>query len=186
MHYFLEKFIPLTKILHHRWLWRSRQIHLWMSHFVIFWDFLNYQVTLAIMLKYPWGKLEEETKVLTFLFHIFFSYTSSYAAHRAADLDWPGYSSGGYNLEKNHEKPTWNHEKPWKTMKKHEKTMKNHERPWKTNLNHEKPWKTTGTMKNHENNLEPWKTNLVRKCSFFITYAGSLLTFMTQNEKVLI
>ena len=29
----------------------------------------------------------------------------------AADLDWiagPGYSSGGYILEKNHEKPTWN------------------------------------------------------------------------------
>ena len=37
------------------------------------------------------------------------------AALRAAGLDWivgPGYSSGGYILEKNHEKPTWNHEKP--------------------------------------------------------------------------
>ena len=34
---------------------------------------------------------------------------------RAADLDWiigPGYSLGGYILEKNHEKTTWNHEKP--------------------------------------------------------------------------
>ena len=33
----------------------------------------------------------------------------------AADLDWiigPGYSLGGYILEKNHEKTTWNHEKP--------------------------------------------------------------------------
>ena len=39
--------------------------------------------------------------------------TRSYAAHRAADLDWiivPGYSLGGYILEKYHEKPTWNHE----------------------------------------------------------------------------
>ena len=34
--------------------------------------------------------------------------TRSYAALRAADLDWivgPGYSSGRYILEKNHEKP---------------------------------------------------------------------------------
>ena len=41
--------------------------------------------------------------------------TRSYAALRAADLDWiigPGYSSGGYILGENHEKPTWNHEKP--------------------------------------------------------------------------
>ena len=33
-------------------------------------------------------------------------YTRSYAALRAADLDWivrPGYSSDGYILEKNHE-----------------------------------------------------------------------------------
>ena len=83
------------------------------------------------MLKYPWGKLEEETKVLTFLFHIsfFFSYTSSYAAHQAADLDWPGYSSGGYNLEKNHEKPTWNHEKPGKPTWNHEKATWNREKP---------------------------------------------------------
>ena len=34
--------------------------------------------------------------------------TRSYAALRAADLDWivgPGYSLGRYILEKNHEKP---------------------------------------------------------------------------------
>ena len=39
--------------------------------------------------------------------------TRSYAALRAADLDWiirPGESLGGYILEKPHEKPTWNHE----------------------------------------------------------------------------
>ena len=43
----------------------------------------------------------------------FFDDTRSCAALRAADLDWiigPGYSLGGYILEKNHEKPTWNHE----------------------------------------------------------------------------
>ena len=47
-----------------------------------------------------------------------FFLTRSYAALRAADLNWiigPGYSSGGYILEKNHEKPTWNHKKLWKT-----------------------------------------------------------------------
>ena len=41
--------------------------------------------------------------------------TRSYAALRATDLDWiigPGYSLSGYILERNHEKPTWNHEKP--------------------------------------------------------------------------
>ena len=49
-----------------------------------------------------------------------FIYTRSYAALRAADLEWivgPGYSLGRYILEKNHEKPTWNHEKPWKPTK---------------------------------------------------------------------
>ena len=38
----------------------------------------------------------------------FFVATRSYAALRAADLDWiigPGYSSGGYILGENHEKP---------------------------------------------------------------------------------
>ena len=44
--------------------------------------------------------------------HLFrFIITRSYAALRAADLDWivgPGYSSS----MNNHEKPTWNHEKP--------------------------------------------------------------------------
>ena len=54
----------------------------------------------------------------------FVLFTRSYAALRAADLELivgPGYSLGGYILEKNHEKSTWNHEKPWKTMKNHEK-----------------------------------------------------------------
>ena len=49
------------------------------------------------------------------IFYIILCYTRSYAALRVADLDWiigPGYSFGGYILEKNHEKPTWNHEKP--------------------------------------------------------------------------
>ena len=50
-----------------------------------------------------------------FLFISFIYITRSYAAPRAADLEWmvgPGYSLGGYILEKTHEKPTWNHEKP--------------------------------------------------------------------------
>ena len=59
----------------------------------------------------------------------FFPNTRSYAALRAADLDWiigPGYSLGGYILEKNHENQPG-------TMKKHEKPMK------KPTWNHEKP-----------------------------------------------
>ena len=62
--------------------------------------------------------------------------TRAYAALRAADLEWivgPGYSLGGYILEKNHENQP-------KTMKKQPGTIKNHEKPiW----NHEKPWKPT-------------------------------------------
>ena len=57
-----------------------------------------------------------------FLTRIFLKKTRSYAALRAADLDWiigPGYSSGGYILGENHEKPTWNHEKPGITEKRH-------------------------------------------------------------------
>ena len=45
---------------------------------------------------------------------IIITITRSYAALRAADLEWivgPGYSLGGYTMEKHHEKPTWNHEK---------------------------------------------------------------------------
>ena len=65
-----------------------------------------------------------------------FEQTRSYAALRAADLDWtvgPGYSLGGYILEKNHENQP-------KTMKNQPGTIKNHEKPiW----NHEKPWKPT-------------------------------------------
>ena len=48
--------------------------------------------------------------------------TRSYAALRAADLDWivgPGYSLGGYILKKNHGNQP-------KTMKNHETTLKNH------------------------------------------------------------
>ena len=59
-----------------------------------------------------------------------FSDTRSYAALRAADLDWiigPGYSSGGYILGENHEKPTWNHENRPGPMENQPGTMKNHE-----------------------------------------------------------
>ena len=53
--------------------------------------------------------------------HQRFKDTRFYAALRAADLEWivgPGYSLGGYILEKNHENPTWNHEKTWKNHEK--------------------------------------------------------------------
>ena len=69
-----------------------------------------------------------------------FSSTRSYAALRAADLDWivgPGYSLGQYILGKNHEKPTWNHEN-------HEKPTWNHENQPGTMKNQ------PGTMKNYE------------------------------------
>ena len=59
------------------------------------------------------------------------------------------------------------------------KTMKTHLEPWKTMKNNLEPWKTM------KNSLEPWKSTWW-KCSFFVSYAGSQLTFMTQNEKVLI
>ena len=50
------------------------------------------------------GLLELCQSILIYLFLL----TRSYAALRAADLDWiigPGYSSGGYILGENHEKP---------------------------------------------------------------------------------
>ena len=56
----------------------------------------------------------------------FVLFTRSYAALRAADLDWiigPGYSLGGYILEKNHENQPGamkNHENQPRTMKNHD------------------------------------------------------------------
>ena len=77
-----------------------------------------------------------------FLLKIFIL-TRSYAALRAADLDWivgPGYSLGGYIFEKNHENQP-------KTMKNQPGTIKNHEKPiW----NHEKHENQPRTMKNHK------------------------------------
>ena len=73
--------------------------------------------------------------------NLLFIFTRSCAALRAADLDWiigPGYSLSRYILEKNHEKPTWHHEKPWKTMKNREEPTWNHEKPWKSMKTHEK------------------------------------------------
>ena len=62
-------------------------------------------------------------------YHKKFKNTRSYAALWAADLEWivgPGYSLGGYILEKNHEKTNL---ELWKTMKNQPGTMKNHEKP---------------------------------------------------------
>ena len=58
--------------------------------------------------------------------------TRSYAALRAADLEWivgPGYSLGGYILEKNHENQPGtmkNHENRPGTLKNQPGTMKHH------------------------------------------------------------
>ena len=75
---------------------------------------------------------------------MFFYQTRSYAALRAADQDWivgQGYSSGGYILEKNHEKPTWNHKNYGKPTWNHEKPTWNYEnRP--------------GTMKNQPGTIK--------------------------------
>ena len=79
--------------------------------------------------------------------------TRSYAALRAADLDWivgPGYSSGRYILEKNHEKPWRTNLEPWKTMKTDLEPWKTNQEPWKTN---QEPWKTNLEP------LKPWKPN---------------------------
>ena len=98
---------------------------------------------------------------------------------------------------KNHEKPRKTMEIQPGTMKNHEIPTWNHEKPLKTNL---EPWKP---MKNHENMgpqltsfganekvLTGWSNwpswHRMRKWWFFVTYAGSQLTFMTQNEKVMI
>ena len=87
---------------------------------------------------------------------------------------------------KNHEKPTWHHEKPWKTNLKH------HEKPWKTMKNHEKPtdlhdtaWESDDfSSHTRGHNWPSWHS--MRKWWFFVTNAGSQLTFMTQHEKVMI
>ena len=61
--------------------------------------------------------------------------TRSYAALRAADLDWivrPGYSLGRVHSG----------EKPWKTNMEPWKTMETNQKPWKTMETNQKPWKT--------------------------------------------
>jgi len=109
---------------------------------------------------------------------------------------------------KNHEKPRKTNLEPWKTMKNHEKPWKKHEKPtWnheKLTWNHEKPWKKQQktnfilhfcntfhlhwgstaflwSKKRHMTNTRPQPTSGISKCSFFVTSAGSQLTFMTQN-----
>ena len=58
-----------------------------------------------------WNEKKRQTLLMITIIIIL---TRSYAALWAADLEGivgPGYSLGGYTLEKHHEKPTWNHEK---------------------------------------------------------------------------
>ena len=71
---------------------------------------LSKQVCLMVTEKNgKWSRVDgwaENHCLNTTIFRNRFCKTRSYAALRAADLDWivgPGYSSGGYILEKNHE-----------------------------------------------------------------------------------
>ena len=87
--------------------------------------------------------------------------TRSYAALRAADLDWiigPGYSLGRVHSG----------EKPWKTNLEPWKTMETNQKPWKTM---KLPWKTM------ETNQKPWKTLKLRD----VTHTGSQLTSMIKK-----
>ena len=77
---------------------------------------------------------------------------------------------GGYILEKNLEKPTWNHEKPWKPTKNHEKPWNYLEKPWKPTKNHEKPWNYV-TWPTRGPNWPPW----LKKRD--VTHTGSQPTF---------
>ena len=76
--------------------------------------------------------------------------TRSYAALRAADLEWIQFGRVHFG-EKN--------------MKNQPGTMKNHKKPWKTygkpTCNHEKPWKTVKGVGQEQKN---------------VTHAGSQLT----------
>ena len=116
-------------------------------------------------------------EIVVFVVFVFvFIATRSYAALRAADLDWiigPGYSSGRYILEKNHEKPwrtnlepwkpwkpTWNHEKWSGTMKNRPGTVKNRPGTMKYHENQAGTMKNQpGTMKNHENRTGTMKNH---------------------------
>ena len=73
--------------------------------------------------------------------------TRSYAALRAADLDWivgPGYSFGRVHSG---EKPWKTNLEPWQTNLEPWKTMETNQKPWKTM---KLPWKTM------ETNQKPW------------------------------
>ena len=111
----------------------------------------------------------------TIWYHI--NLTRSYAALRAADLDWivgPGYSSGRYILEKNHEKPwrtnlepwkpTWNHEKRPGTMKNSPQTWKSPPRRWKS------PPRCWKSPPRHENLPPDVIWDRWTKWSFFVTH----------------
>ena len=86
-----------------------------------------------MMKLHPYNEMSAYQELKTSATHLSpFNVTRSYAALRAADLDWivgQGYSSGGYILEKNHEKPTWNHKNYGKPTWNHEKPTWNHEKP---------------------------------------------------------
>ena len=83
---------------------------------------LNVEIELGLKTRAVHKKFFLELSKIPGSFMWHFNPTRSYAALRAADLDWivgPGYCLGGYILEKNHENQP-------KTMKNHEKPTWNH------------------------------------------------------------
>ena len=109
-------FINLEKLVNRRLVYQPKicQLHCWpkscfTSHHMLPEIIAGVQEFLDAL-----PSLKTMFKIIIDVFKILLP-TRSYAALRAADLDWiigPGYSSGGYILGENHEKPTWNHEKP--------------------------------------------------------------------------
>ena len=86
-----------------------------------------------------------------------FSNTRSYAALRAADLDW--IVGPGYSLRQVHsgEKPWKTNLEPWQTNHGNQpKTLKNHETTLKNKQTMKIPWQ------NMETNQKPWKNMKLR------------------------
>ena len=78
---------------------------------------------------------------------------------------WPGYNSGGYILEKNHEKPTWNHEKPWKST-------------W----NPEKPWNLPPDVENLPPDIENLPPDVKSSPQMWFETVGQSDHFLCQTE----
>ena len=112
---------------------------------------------------------------------LYFCETRSYAALRAADLDWitgPGYSLGqvhsGEKPWKTNLEPWQTNLEPWPTMETNQKPWKTMKLPWKTMETNQKPWnyleKPWKPTKNHETTLK----NHVNKAKTMKNYETTL------------